>query len=138
MPVVPAALGEGLCVSRVARRVEHLAGRAVTGHAVAAQVGEMRGKRRAPWTMPDDSRLDHDNAGAGGETAQRAEARGTTPSETAAALAARPPSMQPAGLLRRRKHSRDEAPSPCRPLRADAARSDVEFVVTRHGRKATR
>ena len=88
--------------------------------------------------MPDDARLDHDDARAGGETAQRAEARGAAAPEAAAALAARAASMQPAGLLRRRENTRDEALPSSRPLRADAARSDVEFVVTGHGRKATR
>ena len=111
MPVALAALGEGARVRRVARRVEHFSRRAVAGHAVTAQIGEMRDKRRGLGTMPDDARLDHDDARARGEAAQRAETRGAAPSEAAAALAARAGAMQPAGLLRRRENTRDEAPS---------------------------
>ena len=138
MSVLPAALGEAARLRRVVRRVEHFAGRAVAGHAVAAQIGKMRCERRGPRAMPDDARLDHDHARAGGETTQRAEASGATAPKVAAALSAGGSSMQPAGLLRRSENTGDEALASSRLLRADAARSDVEFVVSGHGRQATR
>jgi hypothetical protein len=55
--ITGAALGECAVVSVVALGIEHAAGRAVLGDAIAPQVFKMRGERRALDPVPDDPRF---------------------------------------------------------------------------------
>ena len=98
----------------------------------------MRCQRRGLGTVSDDARLDHRAARSRGEAAQRAETRGATASEPAATLSARARTMKPAGLLSRREDAGDKTLPPYRLLRSDAARANVDFIVTGHGRPRMR
>jgi hypothetical protein len=59
-----------------------------------------------------------------------------TASETATTFSARARTMKPAGLLSRHEDAGDKTLPPCRP-RSDAARANVDFIVTGHGRRWT-
>ncbi len=95
-------------------------------------------KGRGPGTVPDDTRFDDGAARTRGQAAQRAKARGAPPPEGGARAATRARAMQAAGLLRRRENARNEALPLYRRLRSDAARTNVDFIVTRHDRNQTR
>ena len=69
MPIPFAALGEILCILVVRLSPEQLSLLPVPGHAVAAQIGEMRAERRAAFAVTDHARLDHRSARARGDQA---------------------------------------------------------------------
>ena len=50
MPVLPTSRGEGLRVGVVGSRVEHPGVRAVAGHALVPEIGDMLGQRRRAKT----------------------------------------------------------------------------------------
>ena len=62
MPVLRAPLSESLMIDTVALGAERPGWIAILGHAVAAEIGEMGGKRRALHAMTHDPSLDHRGA----------------------------------------------------------------------------
>ena len=76
MPVALAPLSEGLMIDIVALGTEHPGLFAVLGHAVAAEIGKMRGKRGALHAVTHDTGLDHRDARSVGQSPCRREARG--------------------------------------------------------------
>jgi hypothetical protein len=62
MPVALASLSEGLMIAIVALGTEHPGLFAVLGHAVAAEIGKMRGKRGALRPMTNHAGFNHSAA----------------------------------------------------------------------------
>ena len=62
MPVLLAPLSESLMIDIIALSAEHPGRIAILGHAVAAEIGEMGGKRRALHAMTHDPGFDHRDA----------------------------------------------------------------------------
>jgi hypothetical protein len=81
MPVIVTALCESLMIDVVALSTEHPGWRAFLRHAVAAQIGEMSGKRRALHSVTDDAGFDDDIARPASYSAHCDEARGAAPAK---------------------------------------------------------
>jgi hypothetical protein len=64
--------------------IEHSASDAIPGHAVAAEIPEVRAERRPPHPMPYDTRLDHGATRPVGQAAHGGEASGAPASERCA------------------------------------------------------
>ena len=63
---------------------------------------------------------------------------GAAASEPATTFSARAGAMEPASLLSRREDAGNKTLPLYRRLRSDAARANVDFIVTGHGRPGTR
>lgn len=83
MPVALASLSEGLMIAIVALGTEHPGRLSIFCHAVAAEIGKMRGKRSALRPVTDHAGFDHRDARSAGQSPRRREARGATPAKGA-------------------------------------------------------
>src|SRR5690606_17632855 len=107
----------------------------VSGHAVTAQISEVRAKRRGARAMAHHAGLDDDDARAAGQEAiglnagalAAPEARAVARRDLAGTGDAAP------GLLRGGERLRNERPSLLCASRADAPRPDANFAVIGHG-----
>jgi hypothetical protein len=59
MAISLTSLTECSMIGVIALRIEHTACSTVPGDTVAAQIREMRAKRRTPYPMPNHARFDH-------------------------------------------------------------------------------
>ena len=76
MPVVLAPLSENPMIDLIALSAKHPGRITIFGHAVAAEIGEMGGKRRALHPMTHDPGFDHRGARLVSHSPRRREARG--------------------------------------------------------------
>ncbi len=145
MPVVPAALGEGLLIGGVGTGIEHAGVGAVMGNAVALQIDDMIGQRRRPETasgVSNHAGLRHHAARAG--TERQRKRRAAPAAEARAMCPARPATEALAdvsGLLGGPHDLADERVRPAAVAAAvtNAAEPDAEVVVTSaHGRSPVR
>jgi hypothetical protein len=83
MAILRTPLRKDFLIGIVALGTEHPGLFAVLGHAVAAEIGKMRGKRGALHAVTYDPGLDHRRAGSLCYSPRRCEARGATPAESA-------------------------------------------------------
>ena len=130
MAVVLASLGEGAIVGGIGPGVEHPRRLALTGDAVAFEIGAVgreRGRAEARTAMTDDPRLDQDAArGAAQAGGGR---RGATPAECRAARTDAEPRADMPGLLGGAEHLIDEGLGSAAPAVAGPARSKPQLVV---------
>src|SRR5260370_8095001 len=101
MPVVPAALGEGLLIGGVGTGIEHAGVGAVMGNAVALQIDDMIGQRRRPETasgVSNHAGLRHHAPRSG--TERQTKRRAAPPAKARSMCPARPSTPPPADLSR--------------------------------------
>jgi hypothetical protein len=87
MAIPLASIGERPMIGIIVLGIEHSPGGPIPGHAVAAEIAEVRAERRPPHSMPYDTRLDHGATRPTGQASHGGEASGAPASESSAAPA---------------------------------------------------
>ena len=135
MPVALAALREVPRVHLVVLRPEQPGLLPVAGHAVPAQIIEVRAERGRAAGVTDDAGLDDGNARAPGEKAVGLDAGALAAAEarTAGGRDLAGAGHAAAGLLRGRQCLRNEGPRLLRASRTNAPRTDAELALIGYG-----
>ena len=113
MAIILASPGEGAAISFLRSRPEQPGLFSLTGHAIAAEIVEMRAERRGAAGVPHDAGLDDCAARARGDEAVRLDAGALAVAEARAIGGNDAPGARDAAarLLRGGQRLRDEGPS---------------------------